>query len=195
MTLRIITYCSLALLLILSHALPLNAETVIEGKVFDSSSKPISGIDVAVYVAGNKDPVATTTSDGSGGYAFRLDISAPFDIAYTHSMYDMSIVPRLAQEDTEHISKVLYRKGEPKSTSAFDDNLISMRRFVFLATAITDQKDRRSFLEQFTPFEGFKTGLNPEKAQIQGTITDEMQSLFQRELSQLSEERKALLSK
>lgn len=194
MSTRVSTYCILTLFLILSYALPLNGQTVIEGKVLDSSSRPISGIDVAIYVAGNKDPVASTTSGASGIYSFRLGITAPFDIAYTHSMYEMSIVPRLAQQDAEHISKVLYRKGEPQSASAFDDHLITMRRFVFLATAIAEQNDRKSFMEQFTRFEVF-SGLNANNMQIQGPITHELQSLFQRELSQLSQEAKLLLSK
>src|SRR5229473_2876931 len=96
------------------------AQITVDGKVMDSANKPVGGVDVAIYVPGKKDPVSSQKSnDKTGEYRFsNLQLTGAFDIMYTHSIYETATVSRLADHDNQHVSKVIYKKGEPKPLTA-----------------------------------------------------------------------------
>src|SRR6266851_1187615 len=86
------------------------AQVNVEGKVLNSKNDPVGGVDVAIYVVGNKDPITSQKSDPkTGEYHFvRLQLAGAFDIMYTHTMYEATTVSRLTEQDNQHVSKVIY---------------------------------------------------------------------------------------
>jgi hypothetical protein len=60
----------------------------------------------------------------------------------------MASVSRLAEKDNPHISKVIYLKGEPVSSTAADDQLHSAQRVIFLVASLPP-RDRAPFLRRF----------------------------------------------
>jgi hypothetical protein len=100
------------LLVLVMGALPGRSQSVIDGVIFDSSFKPVSGVDVSLFVAGRKDPVENQKSDPkTGKYSFKVKLTDAFDIVFLHSRYQMASVSRLAENDDQHISKVIYLRA------------------------------------------------------------------------------------
>jgi hypothetical protein len=126
----------------------LEAQITVEGKVLDGSNHAVGGVDVAIYVPGNPSPIASQKSRPvTGEYHFDgLQLAGAFDIMYTHSQYDREIVSRLADQDNQHVSKVIYRKGQPRPLTAVHEQFSSARRFVFLASFLGSPNDRATFV-------------------------------------------------
>jgi len=127
------------------------AQITVEGKVVNSKGGAVGGVDVAIYVVGNKDAVDSQKSDpNTGEYHFRkLKLSGAFDIMYTHSTYETATVSRLADQDNQHVSKVIYLKGEKKPLTALQEQFLSARRLIFLANALESKDDRKMFVSRF----------------------------------------------
>ena len=137
---------SLAFVILFLSAPFLRAQITVDGRVIDSKKKPVAGVDVGIYVPGAKDPIASQKSRGDGGYSFPgLQLQGAFDIMYTHSMYDTATVSRLAESENQHVSKVIYLKGEPRTVTALHEQFLSARRLVFLAVALNNKDDRVAF--------------------------------------------------
>lgn len=159
------------------------AQITVDGKVMDSKNKPVGGVDVAIYVPGNKDAITSQKSHKeTGEYCFsNLKLSDAFDIVYTHSQYETSSVSRLADQDNQHISKTVYRKGEPKPLTAVHERFLSVRRFAFLASAIDNQAGRVTFISRFVEF-GIWRGLDQKiDGMTSEKISDGMRKLLETE--------------
>ncbi len=136
----------LACTILLLSAPFLRAQITVDGKVIDSKKQPVAGVDVGIYVPGARDAIDTRKSGKNGEYSFQdLKLQGAFDIMYTHSMYETATVSRLAESDNQHVSKVIYLKGEPKAVSALHEQFLSARRLVFLAVALNSKDDRMAF--------------------------------------------------
>jgi hypothetical protein len=132
--------------------LSLLGQTTVEGKVMNSKNGAVGGVDVALYVVGNKDPIVSQTSDPkTGEYRFpNLHLSGAFDIVYTHAQYDTAVVSRLADQENQHVSKIIYMKGEPRPVTAVQEQFLSARRIVFLANGLESKNDKQVFVDRFT---------------------------------------------
>lgn len=152
---RSFIWCSLVFICLLTLGIltpPLEAQISVDGKVMGSKNQPVGGVDVAIYIPGNKTAIASQTSDyKTGEYHFaKLQLNSAFDIVYTHSKYELATVSRLANNDNQHVSKVVYLKGEPMPLTALQERFLSNRRLVFLATAIDSADDRAAFVRHFS---------------------------------------------
>ena len=165
-----------------SFSAAMGVEISIDGLVQDSQGKPIEAVDVSLYVAGNKDPVATQkTQPGNGRYEFKISLSANFDIFYTHSRYATSSVALLAEKESQHVAKVLYLKGVAKPAEAVNDSLRTARQAIFLSTMLNDE-DRRVFVNRFA-----ETGLWKgvyDKIEVAGESQNETRSFLEEQQSQ-----------
>ena len=171
----------------------LRAQITVDGKVIDSKSKPVGGVDVGIYVPGAKDPIASQKSSAKGEYSFQgLKLQGAFDIMYTHSMYETATVTRLAESDNQHVSKVIYLKGEPKAVTAVHEQFLSARRLVFLAVAINNKDDQIAFagrLSKMGVWEGIDRNIDKMSSD---KLTAQMRALLDMERSQTLELRKFL---
>jgi len=166
------------------------AEPTIDGVVLDSSFKPVGGVDVSLFVAGRKDPVESQKSDAkTGKYSFKIQLNDAFDIVFLHSRYQMASVSRLAEKDNQHISKVIYLKGEPIPSTAADDQLRSAQRLIFLAASLP-LPDRGPFLSQFTEFEPW---MDPNRLKLTNDVPKAVRALWENEASMLEQRRTDLL--
>src|SRR5262245_39652453 len=108
---------------------PAPPKTEITGVVRDARGQLLGGVDVAVYVVGSPDPVASDkTKPMTGKYSISASLTASFDILYTHARYHPCVVSRLASRENQAIGKVLYLKGDPIPASAAHDLLQSVER-------------------------------------------------------------------
>ena len=89
------------------------AKTIsITGLVYNDTGKAIPGVQVSVWVVGKTDSVASTRTRADGRYNLDgLQLSGSFDVSYTHSRFMVAVVSRLAETQSQSISKVLYAKG------------------------------------------------------------------------------------
>ncbi len=118
----------------------------LEGYVFDSGGKPLGGVKVSVWVVGKSGSVAgTRTAPDTGKYEFEADVKTPFEISYSLTNFDYSIVSLLADKKSQQISKVLYRDGEPMPASAAHALLQSADRIAFLTLSLPPDQ-RREFI-------------------------------------------------
>ena len=122
-------------------------KTRIEGHTFNSAGKPLLGVDVTVWVLGQKDSVIAQRTDKTGKYLLEAELSGPFDISYVKAKYRLAVVSRLAGQENQRISKVLYRKGEVTPVTAIHDYLLGIDRIVVLALSL-EKPSRVSFLKQ-----------------------------------------------
>jgi hypothetical protein len=188
-TLAILECLSVGLVLVLS-TLPGRSQPVIDGVVLDSSFNPVGGVDVSLFVAGRKDPVESQKSDPrTGKYSFKIQLSDAFDIVFLHSRYQMASVSRLAEKDNQHISKVIYLKGEPIPSTAADDQLRSAQRLMFLAASLPPP-DRAPFFSQFNQFEPWT---DPNRLKLTNDVPNEVHTLWATEASTLDQLRTELL--
>ncbi len=180
---------SIVLVLVLG-ALPGRSQFVIDGVVLDSGFNPVPGVDVSLFVAGRKDPVESQKSDSkSGKYSFTVQLTEAFDIVFLHSRYQMASVSRLAERDSQHISKVIYLKGEPVPSTAADDQLHSAQRVIFLAASLP-LGDRASFLSRFNQFEVWA---NPNRLKLTNEVPKEVRAAWANEASMVDQRRTELL--
>jgi hypothetical protein len=142
---------SIGLLFLTILPFPVHAQIRVDGKVMDSKGGIVGEVDVAIYVVGNKDPVQNTKSNKTTGeYHFNnLQLHEAFDINYTHPAYENVTVSRLAKEDNQHVTKVIYLKGEKKPLTAIHEQFLSVRRLLFLANALDKIEDREAFVNRF----------------------------------------------
>jgi hypothetical protein len=170
--------------------LPGYSQSVIDGVVLDSNFKPVGGVDVSLFIAGRKAPVESQKSDSkTGKYRFQTSLSEAFDIVFLHSQYQMASVSRLAENDNQHISKVIYLKGEPVPSTAADDQLHSAQRLIFLAASLR-LPDRASFLDQFNRYEIW---MDPNKLKLANEVPTAVRLLWKNESLSLEQVRIALL--
>lgn len=182
--------CSKVLLGLLSLAVlspSVRAQITVEGKVLDSKNGPVGGVDVAIYVVGNKDPINSQKSDPKTGeyHFFKLELAGAFDIMYTHTMYETATVSRLAEQDNQHVSKVIYRKGEPRPLTAVHEQFTSARRLILLANALERKSDRDEFNERLTKigvWEGLHRNLDE---MVNEKLSDRMRMLLETEQYQV----------
>lgn len=180
---------SIVLVMVLG-TLPGRSQFVIDGVVLDSGFNPVPGVDVSLFVAGRKDPVESQKSDSkSGKYSFTIQLTEAFDIVFLHSRYQMASVSRLAERDSQHISKVIYLKGEPVPSTAADDQLHSAQRVIFLAASLP-LADRASFLNRFNQFEVWT---DPNQLKLTHEVPKEVRAAWTMEASTLEQQRIGLL--
>jgi hypothetical protein len=187
--LAILNSLSIALVMVLG-TLPGRSQSVIDGVVLDSAFNPVPGVDVSLFVAGRKDPVESQKSDSKNGkYSFTIHLTEAFDIVFLHSRYQMASVSRLAEKDNQHISKVIYLKGEPVPSTAADDQLHSAQRVIFLAASLPP-RDRAPFLRQFNEFEVWT---DPNRLKLTNEVPPEVRAVWTNEASTLEHWRTELL--
>ena len=194
MTTAKLTLRSLACAILFLSSPFLRAQITVEGKVLDSKKKPVAGVDVGIYVPGAKDPVASQKSGANGEYSFQsVQLQGAFDIMYTHSMYETATVSRLAESDNQHVSKVIYLKGEPKAMTAMHEQFLSARRLTFLAVAINNKDDQIAFATRLTKL-GVWEGVDRDIDKMSSDkLTPQMRGLLDMERSQTLELRKKFL--
>jgi hypothetical protein len=123
------------------------AQETVYGTVRDSNSLPIAGVHIEIYSDGDKSPVLSGDTDANGVYSFKGVIKAPFDIGYSNSGFEASVVTRLAKEGGAHVSKILYKLGEKRPASAFNEQIVAGNRMVYLVVARGN--DRKVFLKTY----------------------------------------------
>jgi len=178
---------TIAYLIVLLLLTPFSvAQITVEGKVMNNKNNPVGGVDVAIYVPGSTNPVVSQKTDSkTGEYRFlKLQVTGAFDIMYTHSMYDTSTVSRLAEGDNQHVSKVIYLKGQPKAVTALHEQFLSTRRLVFLAVAIDRKDDRTAFVARLADL-GIWEGINRKIDDMSSEkLSDRMRALLETEQRQ-----------
>lgn len=184
------TSCCLFLLVILGAIALLNvalgAEIIVDGVVQDSDGKLLGGVDVTLYVTGTSDYLASAkTQEGTGRYELKASLSANFDIFYSASRYVTSNVALLAQNESQHVAKVLYLQEKPKPATAVNDIMRTISRVSFLAT-ILNPADRRTFVDRFA-----KTGLFDEayrKLDVAEPVSSDTLSFLEQQQEQTRKE-------
>lgn len=141
----------LTVLLLTAARIEAVAQIDVDGKTIDSAGKPVAGVDVAIYVPGTDDPIASQkTQPGSGEYSFPgLSPAGAFDIVFAHSKYELAVVSRLAEREGQHVCKVIYRQQEPIPASAYHERLQAISRLAFLANATDNVEANRRFVDRY----------------------------------------------
>ena len=106
-----------------------------------------------------------------------------------NSRYQAASVSRLADKDNQHISKVIYLKGEPTPSTAVDDQLHSVQRVTFLAASLP-LKDRASFLSRFDQMEIWT---DPNRLKLTNEVPERVRAVWQSETSTLQQQHTELL--
>ena len=172
-------------LLCLAISNPLQGQITIEGKVLNSSGGNVGGAEVAIYVVGNRDAIDSQKSNATTGeYHFHLKLSGAFDIMYTHSKYETATVSRLADQDNQHVSKVIYLKGEKKPLTAVQEQFLSARRLIFLANALDNKENQKIFVIRFED-EIFKSPSHNLDEMSLDKLTERMHIFLQTEQKQI----------
>jgi hypothetical protein len=120
----------------------------IEGYVYDAARMGIAGVDVTVWVAGRGDTIAGTRTNQDGKYGLEVMVTDSFDIAYTKSKYNLSVVTPSSKKNDQQISRVLYLKGDKMPATAAHTFVQSINRVSFLASTIP-KKMRKDFFAKF----------------------------------------------
>jgi hypothetical protein len=186
--LAILKGLSIAFVTVLA-ALPCRSQPTIEGVILDSNSHPVAGVDVSLLVPGRRDAVQSQRSDSAGKYSFNIQLTEAFDIFFMNSRYQVASVSRLAERDNQHISKVIYLKGEPTPSTAVDDQLHSAQRVNFLAASLS-LKDRESFLSRFDQMEIWT---DPNRRILTNEVPGRVRVVWQSEASTIQQQRTELL--
>jgi hypothetical protein len=152
-------------------------EETVFGTVRDSDSHPIPGVRVEIYSDGDKSPVLFGDTDKNGEYSFKGLIKAPFDIGYSNSGFEASVVTRLAEEGGAHVSKILYKPGEKRPASALNAQIAAGNRIVYWVVRLG--ADRNLFLEKY------RSGLKVDLATWDGKESSAMNQLLNLQVKQL----------
>jgi len=119
----------------------------VTGVVVDSTKRPIQGVSVELHPTGKADTVRSVTTDKDGIYEFNgLKYSAAYDIIYSHSKLDTVVISRLAENKSQEINNVMYRKGQPRPGLALLETLHSAECVLLLAASKEKAEDRLRLL-------------------------------------------------
>ena len=125
-------------------------KVTIQGVVRNPGGGPLGGVEVTVWVLGKQDSVASVTTEQADGShkLVNLELSATYDIAYTHSRYQPTWLQHLATGKDQTISKVMYLRGEKMPAQAANEAIQSAEDIYMFALSL-EKSARRPFLARF----------------------------------------------
>jgi hypothetical protein len=98
---------------------------------------------VKIMAIGKKDPVYRVITDKDGHYEIKVKLDSTYDLWYTHTKMETSIVVFLSGGKNQHINKVLYARGEKRPISAMHETFLSAERMMFYALSVAPE-DRKN---------------------------------------------------
>ncbi len=171
--------------LILAHQASLAHAQTIQGIVVNSKGQPVSGVTVELHPTGNKDTSVKVQTSSTGAYTIQnAKFTAAYDIVYSHSKMDSTIVSRLVENKEQEINKVMHFKGQPRSAQALLDALHSAER-IFLLSISTDDSKRRSELAKLIDKDDLKE-LFGKDTLLEGEEKDEVKRFVEFRRKELS---------